>query len=102
MRRLSFRAFRLLRWGAAPRQANAKPIFDDLRDWLGKQPTTISGKSPLAQANRYSLTRMRRPRSYLDHGILELDNNTAQRTMRAAGHRPCAQELRLRGITRRW
>jgi hypothetical protein len=32
--------------------------------------------------------RMARLRPYLDHGILELDNNTAERTMRpiAIGH----------------
>lgn len=68
---------------AAIRQAKAKPIFDDLQDWLGRQLTTISGKSPLAQAIRYALTRMRRLRPYLATGILELDNNTAERAMRA-------------------
>jgi len=68
---------------AAIRQAKAKHIFDDLQDWLGKQLTTISGKSPLAQAIRYALTRMRRLRPYLANGILELDNNTAERAMRA-------------------
>jgi hypothetical protein len=41
----------------------------------------ISGKSPLAAAIRYALTRMTRMRPYLDHGILELDNNTAERAM---------------------
>lgn len=68
---------------AAIRQVKAKPIFDDLQDWLNRQLTTISGKSPLAQAIRYALTRMRRLRPYLSHGILELDNNTAERAMRA-------------------
>lgn len=67
----------------AIRQAKAKPIFDALQDWLGRQLTTISGKSPLAQAIRYALTRMRRLRLYLAHGILELDNNIAERAMRA-------------------
>ena len=47
------------------------------------QLTTISGKSPLAAAIRYALTRMERLRPYLDHGILELDNNAAERGMRA-------------------
>jgi hypothetical protein len=47
------------------------------------QLTTISGKSPLAAAIRYALTRMDRLRPYLDHGILELDNNAAERGMRA-------------------
>ena len=42
----------------------------------------ISGKTPLASAIRYALTRIKRLRPYLDHGILELDNNTAERSMR--------------------
>ncbi|MEM1364046.1 MAG: IS66 family transposase [Pseudomonadota bacterium] len=68
---------------AAIRQAKATPAFDDLQEWLGKQLTTISGKAPLAQAIRYALTRMRRLKPYLANGILELDNNTAERAMRA-------------------
>jgi hypothetical protein len=36
---------------------------------------SISGKSPLAAAIRYALTRMARLRPYLGHGILELDNS---------------------------
>lgn len=34
-------------------------------------------------AIRYGLTRMKRLRPYLDHGFLELDNNTAERAMRS-------------------
>ena len=33
-------------------------------------------------AIRYALTRKNRLRPYLDYGILELDNNTAERAMR--------------------
>ena len=65
------------------RKAQAAPAFDDLKVWLAMQLTTISGKSPLAAAIRYALTRMERLRPYLDHGILELDNNAAERSMRA-------------------
>lgn len=36
-------------------------------------------------AIRYGLTRMKRLRPYLDHGFLELDNNTAERAMRSVG-----------------
>jgi hypothetical protein len=43
----------------------------------------ISGKSPLAQAIRYALVRIKRLRPYLDHGFLEIDNNTAERSIRA-------------------
>ena len=68
---------------AAMRQQSAKPIFDDLEAWLRAQLPKISGKTPLAGAIRYALTRMKRLRPYLEHGILELDNNTAERAIRA-------------------
>ena len=50
---------------------------------MAAQLPSISGKSPLAAAIRYGLTRMARLRPYLDHGILEIDNNCAERAMRA-------------------
>lgn len=64
------------------RQSRSKPIFDDLETWLHAQLPKTSGKSPLARAIRYALTRMKKLRPYLDHGTLELDNNTAERSMR--------------------
>ena len=63
------------------RQAEARPAFDSLEAWLNAQLPDISGKSPLAVAIRYALTRLARMRPYLDHGILELDNNTAARAL---------------------
>jgi transposase len=68
---------------AAIRQVEAKPAFESLEAWLNTQLPNISGKSPLASAIRYALTRMARMRPYLDHGILEIDNTTAERAMRA-------------------
>ncbi len=65
------------------RQAKAVPVFDELEAWLAQQLIRISGKSPLAVAIRYGLARMERRRPYLAHGILELDNNAAERGMRA-------------------
>ena len=66
----------------ALRQARAKPIFDDLEAWLHAQLPKISGKSPLAQAIRYALGRMPKARPYLEHGHLDLDNNTAERAVK--------------------
>ncbi|WGI21224.1 IS66 family transposase [Amylibacter sp. IMCC11727] len=66
----------------ALRQQKAKPILDDLESWLQGELPKLSGKTPLANAIRYALTRMKRLRDYLDHGFLELDNNTAERSMR--------------------
>ena len=64
------------------RQKKAKPLFDELETWLGAQLPKISGKSELAMAIRYAITRMKKMRSYLDHGALELDNNSAERSVR--------------------
>jgi transposase len=65
------------------RQAKAAPVFDDLEAWLAGQLARLSGKSPPAAAIRYALARMERMRPYLANGVLELDNNVAERAMRA-------------------
>lgn len=67
----------------AARQAQAGPAFDDLEAWLHAQLPKISGKSPLAQAIRYALGRLKKLRPYLEHGFLEIDNNAAERAMRS-------------------
>ena len=64
------------------RQDHAKPVLDDLEAWLGLQLPKISGKSELAKAIRYALTRLKRLRPYLEHGILEIDNNPAERAIK--------------------
>lgn len=64
------------------RQSRSKPLLDDLEAWLAAQLARFPGKSELAKAIRYALTRMKKLRSYLDHGILELDNNSAERAMK--------------------
>jgi hypothetical protein len=53
-----------------------------LETWLHAQLPKISGKSELAKAIRYALTRMTKLRPYLDHGFLEADNNSAERSMK--------------------
>jgi transposase len=67
---------------AALRQEKSKPLLDDLESWLGTQLPKISGKSELAKAIRYALTRIKKLRPYLNHGSLEIDNNCAERSMR--------------------
>ena len=67
---------------AALRQKYAKPIFDDLEVWLKEQLGKISSKTPLAKAIKYALARLPKARPYLDHGFLELDNNTAENAVR--------------------
>lgn len=64
------------------RQSRSKPLLDDLEAWLAAQLVRVPGKSELAKAIRYALTRMKKLSPYLDHGILELDNNSAERAMK--------------------
>ena len=66
----------------ALRQRDAKPVFDDLETWLDAQLNRISGKSELAKAIRYALGRMKKMRGYLNNGSLEIDNNSAERSIR--------------------
>jgi transposase len=65
------------------RQEHAIPLIDDQETWLHAQLTRISGKSALAGAIRYGLTRLKRLRPYLDDGRLSIDNNAAERGMRS-------------------
>lgn len=64
------------------RQSRARPILDNLEAWLHSQLPKISGKSEIAKAVRYALTRMKKLRPYLDHGVLDIDNNSAERAMK--------------------
>ena len=66
----------------ALRQRDAKPVLDDLETWLTAQLNRISGKSELAKTIRYALGRMKKMRGYLNNGFLELDNNSAERSIR--------------------
>ena len=65
------------------RQKHAAPLTNDLEAWLQAQLTQISGKSALAGAIRYGLTRLKRLRPYLNDGRLSIDNNAAERGMRS-------------------
>ncbi|WP_299951153.1 IS66 family transposase [Hyphomonas sp. BRH_c22] len=60
------------------RQAKARPVFDDLISWLQSELPKISGKSDLAKAIRYALTRLPRLEIYLSNGHLEIDSKTDQ------------------------
>lgn len=67
---------------AALRGEKARPILDDLEQWLGEQLGKISGKTDLAKAIRYARGRIPKLRPYLDDGSLEIDNNAAERALR--------------------
>jgi len=67
--------------GAAPghrinvRTEHARPLLDQLKTFLDTALTRISGKSSLAEAIRYALTRWPALSRYLTDGRLEMSNN---------------------------
>jgi len=65
------------------RQARAGPILDALRARLHTILLQVPRKSALAEAVRYALGRWRALTRYIEDGRLEIDNNAAERTLRA-------------------
>jgi transposase len=65
------------------RQARAGPELEGLYAFLHTSLTTLSKKSELAVAIRYSLSRWAALTRYRDDGRLEIDNNPAERALRA-------------------
>jgi len=65
------------------RQARAKPLLDDLRHWMENTLASLSTKSETAGAIRYALSRWKALTRYVDDGLLEIDNNAAERSLRS-------------------
>ena len=66
----------------AARQARARPILEAMKPWLEAKLAAVSGKSKLAEAIRYALSRWAGLTRYLDDGRIEIDNNVVERAMR--------------------
>jgi len=66
----------------AARQARAGPILEAMKPWLAAKLAAVSGKSKLAEAIRYALSRWAGLTRYLDDGRIEIDNNVVERAMR--------------------
>jgi hypothetical protein len=64
------------------RQARARPLLEELRGWMEKSLRQLSPKSETAAAIRYALSRWRALTRYTDDGLLEIDNNAAERALR--------------------
>jgi transposase len=65
------------------RQARAGPLLDALKQWLEAGLAKLSRKSEVAGAIRYALTHWTALVRYRDDGGLEIDNNAAERALRA-------------------
>ena len=69
----------------AARQQKSRSKVDAFRQWAEQQLTRIPGKSDLAKAFRYGLSRWQSFCLFLDDGRVAIDNNAAERGMRPIG-----------------
>lgn len=67
---------------AQVRQQRAGPLLDALQQWLSATLRMVSAKSELAGAIKYALVRWTALTRYRDDGRIEIDNNTAERSIR--------------------
>jgi len=64
------------------RQRKAKPVLDELHQWMKEQWPNTLPSSPLGKAIQYTLPRWAGLGAYAEHGQLEIDNNLAENTIR--------------------
>ena len=67
-----------LRW----RQLHARPVADQLREWLTRQRMKVPDGSAIAKAINYSLGRWQALTRYIDDGDLPIDNNWVENRIR--------------------
>lgn len=67
----------------AVRQVQARPLLEDLRAWLEVQSRRVSRKSGISEAIQYGLNHWRALIRYAEDGRIEIDNNAAERALRA-------------------
>nr|AKN39309.1 Mobile element protein [Vibrio sp. FF_286]AKN40035.1 Mobile element protein [Vibrio tasmaniensis] len=64
----------------AERQRHAKPILDEMYEWMTTQQVIAS--SPLGKAIKYTLGQWPKLIRYIDDGHLSIDNNRAERAIK--------------------
>jgi len=65
------------------RQTRARPLLDSMHQWLNSMLGKLSKKSAVATAIHYALGRWPALLRYCDDGGVEIDNNAAERALRA-------------------
>jgi len=65
------------------RQARAGPLAAELEHWFQETLRRLSQRSALADAIRYATTRWKALTRYIGDGRIEIDNNAAERALRA-------------------
>jgi hypothetical protein len=65
------------------RQARSKPLLEAMHEWLKGTMAKLSRKSDVAKAIHYALERWPALLLFSDDGRVEMDNNAAERALRA-------------------
>ena len=65
------------------RLARARPLLDSMNAWFKESLSKLSKKSEVTAAIHYALGRWTQLLRYVDDGGLEIDNNAAERALRA-------------------
>jgi transposase len=66
----------------AVRDAESRPVVDELRAWLDARLAQVPGRSRIAGAIRYALKLWSGLGVFLDDGRVEIDSNTVERSIR--------------------
>jgi hypothetical protein len=66
----------------ALRQEKARPVLDSMHKWLEGMRDQVLPKSPMGEAVGYALNQWEALMRYTENGILEIDNNRAEREIR--------------------
>jgi len=64
------------------RQIKSDPILADFKAWLDKSALQVSSKSKLGEAIKYSLNQWGKLKRYTESGLLNIDNNRAERAVK--------------------
>ncbi len=64
------------------RQLESRPVMDKLKSWLDKQQSLVPPKSLLGRAITYAQNQWKNLARYLDSGLLDIDNNAAERAIK--------------------
>jgi transposase len=65
------------------RNLRSRPLIESMRQWLEDSLAKLSKKSDTSAAIRYALSRWDALVRFIDDGRIEIDNNSAERALRA-------------------
>jgi len=64
------------------RQAESKPVLDEIKKWLDDHLNIVTPSSPLGKAISYAYARWNKLSVYVDHARLNIDNNLVENAIR--------------------